>query len=302
MVKTTLVPDPDIPEDVNIIDFPIDPRKTKNGTLDGMVGFKPDPELPVRRHRARKLLPARRGLRPAARDRAPGQAARGLLPAVRHREPHPGQQVRDHRQRCEITNGFTEFRDETLTAEPAYDWKQRLAKRSLVNTYVWTASGGLHTEQSQLVDTYTESYTGSTRTSPAPARTSRSISPRFVGVAAEFDALFATTLEIESIKNAQTESSFGLEVAFSPERYLKRPVLDADGKPIGFTEEDAPGKVDGYRFMSFYIAPSEDNFGRFTDIVDQNWLQKARRRTPPRCERRPTRRTARGGFCTASPS
>ena len=46
VVKTVLVPDADIPEDVNILSFPINPRYTKNGTLDGMVGFVPDPDHP----------------------------------------------------------------------------------------------------------------------------------------------------------------------------------------------------------------------------------------------------------------
>lgn len=44
MVATQVVPDPDVPEDVNVIYFPMNPRYVKNGTLDGRVGTRRDPD------------------------------------------------------------------------------------------------------------------------------------------------------------------------------------------------------------------------------------------------------------------
>src|SRR5262249_2788231 len=86
-------------------------------------------------------------------------------------------------------------------------------------------------------------------------------------------AMWATTVEVASVKNGDSEASFGLDVSFTPERYLKRPVLDGDGQPTGFSTEDAPGKVSGYRFMSFFLAPSQANFDGFDAVVDQHWLR-----------------------------
>jgi hypothetical protein len=275
VVKMTLVPNTDIPEDVNVIDFPIDPAYTKNGTLDGMVGFAPDPSFPY--------ADVARGsyFRPAE--------AYGLKRAIERQDKqleayYQQFDTANHTQgssfaiadgKLVVTNGFTRFRDEVLPAEPAYDWKAQLAKRSLVNTYVWTASGGLHAEQSQLVDTYTETYTGVGSWESGSGLHFDLSAAAFAGVSGEFDVLFANTVEITSVKNAQSSSAFGIEVAFAPDRYLKRPLLDGQGAPTGFTEQDAPGKVDGYRFMSFFVAPSRDNFDRFGQVIDQNWLRNS---------------------------
>jgi hypothetical protein len=42
LVTYSMRPNPDIPEDINIIMFKIDPRYVKNGTLDGWIGYQPD--------------------------------------------------------------------------------------------------------------------------------------------------------------------------------------------------------------------------------------------------------------------
>jgi hypothetical protein len=53
-------------------------------------------------------------------------------------------------------------------------------------------------------------------------------------------------------------------------------VLDALGTPIGYTEDNAPGKVAGYRFMSFFLPPAEANFDTFvTRVIDKNWLNNS---------------------------
>jgi hypothetical protein len=45
-VGTQLIPNANTPQDWNIITFPINPKYVKNGTLDGRVGFKNDPDFP----------------------------------------------------------------------------------------------------------------------------------------------------------------------------------------------------------------------------------------------------------------
>ena len=38
-----------------------------------------------------------------------------------------------------------------------------------------------------------------------------------------------------------------------------------------------PGKVKGYRFMSFYLAPRLDHFDEFfNQVIDPDWLQGSR--------------------------
>lgn len=275
VVKLTLVPDPDIPEDVNIIDFPIDPKYVKNGTLDGKVGFVNDPDYPfadLQHGSYFKPLEAYNLKRSIERQDKQLEAYYKQFDTANY-SARAGLAIKDG-VLSTSKNGFEKFRDDALPLGPSYDWKKRLAKRSLVNTYVWTATGGLHTEQSELVDTYTESYTRLSSYDSSDGLQFDLAVAFVAGLYCEFDALWNTSLEIVSIKKKESEISFGLDVEFSPEFYLKRPIVE-DGVPIGYTEEDAPGKVDGYRFMSYFLAPSEQNFLEFQRVVDQNWLNNS---------------------------
>lgn len=276
VVKMTLVPDPDIPEDVNLIPFPIDPGYTKNGTLDGMVGFTPDPSFPYASlQRSSYFRPIEAYSIKARLERQDQQLEAYYRQFDTTNLSHAPSQV-PVTDPADAESGFTNFRDRILPADPSYDWQRGLAKRGIVNTYVWTAAGGLHTEQSELVDTYAESYTGTTAADAASGVAFDLAAAAIAGLYAEFDALWGGSVEVVSIRDRDSESGFGLEVEFAPDRYLKRPLLDENGAPVGYTEDDAPGKVTGYRFMSFFLPPSEQNFEVFnTLVIDRNWLEKS---------------------------
>lgn len=275
VVKTTLVPNTDIPADVNIINFPIDPRYVRNGTLDGRVGFKNDPAYPdadVQPGSYFKPLEAYNLKRSIERQDKQLEAYYQQFSTSNYSQ---GTTITVSDGTLSVTNGFERFRDQELAADRSYDWQAQLAKRSLCNTYVWTAGGGLHAEQSELVDTYSESYTGVSEYESSNGVVFDLAAAFVAGVYGEFDSLWSTSLEVTSIKRSESESSFGLEVEYEPDRFLKRPVLDGQGAPVGYTEDNAPGKVNGYRFLSFFIAPSQDNFVEFQRVVDQGWLQNS---------------------------
>ena len=50
---------------------------------------------------------------------------------------------------------------------------------------------------------------------------------------------------------------------------------DGELEFLGYGKSPAPGKVDGYRYMSFLLAPAEENFTALNNVVDQNWLQNS---------------------------
>ena len=77
LVAYQMRPNPDIPKDWNIITFPIDPRYTKQGTLDGKVGLEPTTTTRTRCGYSsdQQLLQADRGLRAQEPDHARGAAA-----------------------------------------------------------------------------------------------------------------------------------------------------------------------------------------------------------------------------------
>jgi hypothetical protein len=273
VVRTVLVPDPDIPEDVNVITFPINPGYTKNGTLDGMVGFVPDPDFPYADVQRGSYF---RPIEAYALKRAVERQDKQL--EAYYQQFNTTQLSRGPRATSQGTpeTGFTTFRDRTVAGDPAYDWAKGLSKRAIVNTYVWTSGGGLHTEESEIVDTRSESYSGLSSVESKDGLAIDVAAGVPVGLYAELDATFGTSVEVVSVREKESESGFSLELEFEPERFLKAPVLDADGQPTGFAEQEAPGKVTGYRFMSFLIPQNATNFSAFaTEVVDQNWLHNS---------------------------
>ncbi|WP_326647367.1 LamG domain-containing protein [Streptomyces sp. NBC_01750] len=275
VVKMTLVPDSGV-EDVNVVNFPIDAGYIKNGTLDGLVGFTPDPSFPYA-----QLQPASyfRPIEAYSLKRAVERQDQQLEAYYRQFDTEGlsgGIRPGPRGGAAPGGTGFTRFRDQTLPGDPSYDWPKGLAKRSVVNTYVWTAAGGLHTEETELVDTYSESFSGLSSWDATNGVTSDFAAAMVVGLFGEFDALFGNSVEVLSVRDKDSESGLGLEVEFAPDRFLRRPLVDVDGQPTGYTEADAPGKVTGYRFMSFFLPPAEHNFEAFNSLViDQNWLNNS---------------------------
>jgi large repetitive protein len=273
VVKTTLEPDPNIPEDVNVIDFPIDPRYVKNGTLDGMVGFTPDRSFPDAGQQPSSYFRPLEAYQLKREIEREDQQLEAYYQQFDTANLSQGLSLGAKISPASIDTGFTRFRNQILPAAPSYDWQRGLAKRSLTNTYVWTATGGLHTEQAELSDTYSESYSGASSWEMSNGLEFDLAAAAVVGLYGEFDALFGSSVEVVSVRSKESETGFGLDIDFETDRYLKRPVLDNDGQPVGYTEDDAPGKVSGYRFSSFFIPSSERNFDTFNHLViDKNWL------------------------------
>ncbi len=78
-------------------------------------------------------------------------------------------------------------------------------------------------------------------------------------------------------KGKDASRSFGLDVQCAPSGDLQRrdsngkPVYDAAGKPVL-----VPGKVDAYRFLTFYLGETSANFDDFYHkVVDPTWLSNS---------------------------
>ena len=68
-------------------------------------------------------------------------------------------------------------------------------------------------------------------------------------------------LELEVTKTKATQTSFGVAVQVSPERDIRGP------------SGPQPGKVDAYRFFTFYLAPDISYYDAFFNtVVDPIWL------------------------------
>ena len=160
MVGRITIPNPDIPPDKNIITFQIDPSYVKNGTLDGKVGLYNDPD-------------------PAYRN---ADFQRGS-----YFKPKEAYLLKDRIERdmLSLKTFYDQFNavqsgksgDTSLSGAEGKQFISLggdvpVARQSLVNSDVWTASGGLHAEQEQASSQRVSSHSGSFKMSNTAGVTS----------------------------------------------------------------------------------------------------------------------------------
>lgn len=260
-------PNPNIPEDFNLISFPIDPRYIKQGTLDGKVGLHADPDYP--------------GALNASADSSYYKPLEAY--ALKNRIA---------RRELELRTTYAQFAADTLgpaTSGPTHAdallaQLPALSKRSLANSYVWTADGGLFVESQESADSFSEMSGGSyafTGMGGADLTTGYAFTKVFVGV--ELSALAGGHINVQFTKTQETSTSFALEVNLDRvERDIYQrdiettEVLPDPRDPQGRRMLREPGKVDAYRFMSFLLEPDSEHFATFfSRVIDPSWLEQS---------------------------
>ncbi|WP_440071630.1 LamG-like jellyroll fold domain-containing protein [Streptosporangium sp. OZ121] len=292
LVAYRMLPSPDIPRDWNLIPFPINPRYTKQGTLDGVVGFAEQGTAKELRPFADPHFPnAADGLRGEFSYYRPGEAYR-----LRKRIQREQQQLQSfydsvstethapdptRAQAAKVLNGMMGGTGAEI--EPGVDREalrnatRSASRRNIANTYVWTAAGGFFAETTGTTDQVTETVTGSYSFN-ATIGGHFAVSFDVVGTGCKFgvEASFGTGYSVTRSKSQDATRTFSLDVNCAPGRQLQRfdgdtPLFDKDGKPAL-----VPGRVDAYRFMSFYLDTSTDNFEDFYGkVIDPEWLERS---------------------------
>lgn len=281
LVAYRMLPNPDIPKDWNIISFPLNPRYTKAGCLDGIVGFtetgpwldpdyanasghgersyfKPTEAYALKRRIQREEERSRRQfVASGAQSHADGNAARqaaqlasGVLGVDLPRPPAPA---------------------ERIALSPA-------KRRNLVNTYVWSADGGFFAESTQTLDMVSESASGSFSISgSAGLSLGVEVSAGGLGAGVGLEASSSASLSHSRAASAQASRSFGIDTSVGVTGNLQRydenlvPQFDSQGNAIC-----VPGKVDAYRFMTFYLDSDRENFEDFYNkVIDPIWLAES---------------------------
>ncbi|MHB1058246.1 MAG: LamG domain-containing protein [Rhodanobacter sp.] len=115
------VANPDIPPDTNVIMFKINPAYVKNGTLDGHIGFDTDVSYPTL----------------SAQDRGSYYKVQEAYAT----------KARIQRQKTDYANYFSSLGAMGAVSQSKDQWLAKVANRSMVNTYVWTAEGGQASEE-----------------------------------------------------------------------------------------------------------------------------------------------------------
>lgn len=256
-VSNVTVPNPAIPPDTNIIAFPINPKYVKNGTLDGKVGFENDPDYPgADAERGSYFKPVEAY---ALKRQIEIEHART---AADYAQYDAGGEGRGH---LKFGLSLDDFPGDRL-----YDRTNEVALRSMVNSYVWSASGGFHAEEQQYTSVREEASGGYRTFSGKAGFHFEGEVTVIAGLYAELDLLFGGHYERSIMKTETSSHGFSMEAEVTGERFLKR----WDGQRFSATA--TPGKVDGYRFLSFYLAPAQRNFDDFfkasAGVLDPYWF------------------------------
>ncbi|MEU8325568.1 LamG domain-containing protein [Nonomuraea sp. NPDC048881] len=293
LVAYRMLPSPDIPRDWNLIPFPINPRYTKQGTLDGVIGFgehetnnglQPfaDPDFP----NAADGVPGEysyfrpvEAYRIKKRIQREQQQLQGFYESV-STETHAYDPT--HGQAAKVLNGMMGGTGAEVTQggnpEKGRAAIRSAARRNIVNTYVWTAAGGFFAETTGTTDQVTETTTGSYTFNGTIGGTF-GLGFEVGGFGCKFgvEASMGTGYSITRSKSKEATRTFSLDVSCAPGARLQKfdgdtPLFDADGKPIL-----VPGRVDAYRFMSLYLDTSTDNFEDFYGkVIDPEWLERGK--------------------------
>ena len=318
LVSFQMRPNPDIPKDRNLIPFPINPRYTKQGTLDGAVGndetgkvldpdysnaseygeysfFKPSEAYTLKQKIQREeeeIFNYYNNFDTSfiSRLRDDGSRLRGgiiggigvggtlLAGSLLGAFPAPGGLVASSLIGIGTSLGTTIGNMiEGLRANR--DLPNQFAKRNIVNTYVWTADGGFFEESTELSSVWQETKSGSFNWSTSLG-SSFQAELELPGVKSGFElnGSMGGGMNLTKSKSKESSNSFSIEMMVDPpgdlqaynEADLTRQ-YDIDGNAI-----IVPGKVDAYRFMTFYLSADEDN-GQdlFNKVIDPIWLAQS---------------------------
>ncbi|WP_406401958.1 LamG-like jellyroll fold domain-containing protein [Streptomyces uncialis] len=280
LVAYRMLPNPDIPKDWNIITFPINPQYTKQGTLDGAIGLT---------DQGGKIL-----------DEAyPTASGYGEYSYFKPREAYAIKR-RLLRERQELENFYTSVSTDTnapdptaeraakvlesLTGAPAPaspDPQQRsddsadaFANRSIANTYVWTADGGFFAETTGTIDVVNETTAGSyTFTNKTTGTLDISVNTGGIGGGQQMEGSLGGGFSVTRRRSREATRAHTLEVICKPGRDLQK--YKADGTPEYQNSKPVlvPGKVDAYRFMTFYLGQDTTHFDDFyRKVIDPIWL------------------------------
>jgi hypothetical protein len=291
LISYQMQPNQDISQDWNIITFPIDPHYTKQGTLDGKLGTAADPDYP----NAKDYSPDISYFKPIEAYRLKGQIedeeaklqtyfeqyAAGAIGRGESAEQSGTLLTQGGSGQILMANLASGLYDRTTNLQYLKDRIEGLAKRNLVNTYVWTADGGFFAESEQTMDAMEEQAGGSYsfRGMGGVKFHWKSVWGAGQMLDVEVDALFGGHIDTTVTKSQSSETAFELEVEIDKvENDLYEHTYDEEGNWFYTLKngrpQKKPGKVDAYRFMTFFLAPKNDYHDLFFDkVVDQGWLK-----------------------------
>ncbi len=313
LVSYSIQPNPDIPRDWNLLGFPLNPRYIKQGTLDGKIGYKADGSVcldsnypqaasygeysyykPSEAYVLKRRIEQERqrlqsyyenfdaspisgpfaetiknsgSLMGGVMGGAAGLAALNFTPL--------GPLANLAAAAMSIGTTFNGLGD---ALNNNVELAKKFAQRNLANTYVWTADGGFYAETTETIDVVQESASGGIGFTSGFSR----------GMKIELESPLAMEFEMKAgieanVTNTRSRSkeatrTFSLDVSVNPSGDMQYhdPASGAGQYNVDGTPQNVHGRVDAYRFMTFYLDNSSDNFDElYNKVVDPIWLEQS---------------------------
>lgn len=270
LVAYQLAPNPDVPRDRNLIPFPINPFYTKQGTLDGKLGCKEDGSL-------------------QCDPDYPMAATYGEYSYYKPKEAY-NLKKRIQRDRKELETYYNQYKLPTSPDSPSVPGASAFSTRNLADTYIWTAERGFFTDTTTTMEVM--HYAHKSRyyfQGRAGLNLKAGFNIGAPAVSFELDTLFGGHVEHIRTKDKDDEQDYSLVLEAKGETDIQLyantdterakyawqnefgGVYDEHGQAV-----NRPGKVDAYRFMTFWLAPSKDNFEDLTGkVIDPVWLNQS---------------------------
>jgi len=271
LVSLRFRPNRDIPRDTNLIPFPINPQYTKQGTLDGTVGYSSqgrivDPDYqntdaadqpsyfkPREAYALRnRIQQEEQQLKAYYENFQTNPMNRALGASVAATQGAIAQNLGNS-----TANAITNLMPPANGRDPV---AESFAKRNLVNTYIWTAEGGFFAQSTQT-SAVRQEVTGSSYGFSTATDVGFGLELSGLGLSGgfEFNATSSGQLNITKTATKDSETSYELSIS-----------LDSPGNP------QKPGTVDAYRFFTFYLEPAVANFDQFFGyVIDPIWLAES---------------------------
>ncbi len=186
-----------------------------------------------------------------------GAAAEKQSEAAKQKQKEIDAKITDQETRVHATASFAGWQKNMEKIQ------LRAGKRNIVNTYVWDADGGMRTEVQSFANTAEHTVGGSFTLNAGLGFLGDFTAG---GVAGELTA--QATINMTQTMSKTEARSKGIELYVDTSGVESKAITDENDYPL------QPGeKVDRYRFMSFYLEGSTQNFNDFfTYVVDPEWL------------------------------
>jgi large repetitive protein len=248
LVSLSAEPNPDIPVDINILRFPIDPLYQLAGSLDGRIGLQKAPMTASSYFKPREAYTLKRDV----------ERQRQALAAY----------FEQTNLQAQLGNGSDLSR--IRAGSPLFSGDLEVPVRDMVNTYVWSAGGGTYAESEGFSTELSESYSLG-RSFEVGVGFNLSIFFTIFGIGITVEGEVTNTLarSFTATKSLSRSRALRLEVEAAPDPFPFK--FDADHE---CGDEPVPGKVDAYRFMTFFLANRAANADTlFSTVIDQRWLR-----------------------------